>query len=72
MGYVLDIAERESEVIAPKRERESWAQIGSLQVSPKVDFGIHVGLQTLPQSKKIRSKIDVKKRREKNAIKMPT
>ena len=36
MGYVLDIAERESEVIAPKRRREG--ERGSLQVSPKVDF----------------------------------
>ena len=48
-GLVWDtfwIPQRESEVIAPKRERESWAQRGSLhlhpaalQVSPKVDFG---------------------------------
>ena len=49
MGYVLDIAERESEVIAPKRRREGEREGGtervdervSLQVSPKVDF-VHV------------------------------
>ena len=46
MGYVLDIAERESEVIAPKREREGERELGTERVpatlegvSPKVDFG---------------------------------